>query len=125
MCTAEALNEITSKVVQAARDSLGDKLHKVILYGSYARGDYDDESDIDIMVLADIPLEETNGTRRKIRDRLNRIDMEHDVLLSLRVTSTARFYEFLDVLPFYQNVLRDGVVLYACRRENFTRHIPA
>jgi len=44
MGSRSVLDEITAKVVQAARESLGDKLDKVILYGSYARGDYDDES---------------------------------------------------------------------------------
>ena len=58
MLSPSALTELTSRVVLAARDSLGDKLNKVILYGSYARGDYDDESDIDIMILADIALED-------------------------------------------------------------------
>jgi len=46
MCSQSILNEITNKVVRAARECLGDKLDRVILYGSYARGDYDDESDI-------------------------------------------------------------------------------
>jgi len=113
MCTVSALHEITSKVVQAARDSLGDKLHKAILYGSYARGDQDDESDIDIMILADIPMEEAWRTRTKIRERIPGIDLEYDVVLSLHVTSMATFYEFLEVLPFYQNVQKDGVVLCA------------
>jgi len=113
MCTASALNEITSKVVQAARESLGDKLHKVILYGSYARGDQDDESDIDIMVLADIPMEEAWRARKQIRALLPDIGLEYDVLLSLKITSTETFYGFLDVLPFYQNVVRDGKVLCA------------
>jgi predicted nucleotidyltransferase len=31
---------ISQRVVQAIRDTLDDKLEKVILYGSYARGDY-------------------------------------------------------------------------------------
>ena len=37
------INEITQKVLKAAKDTLGDKLDKVILFGSYARGDYDSE----------------------------------------------------------------------------------
>jgi len=113
MCTATALNDITSRVVQAAKDSLGDKLHKVILYGSYARGDQDEESDIDILVLADIPMEEACDARQDISDLLPGIGLEHGVLVSLHVTSTAIFYRFLSVLPFYQNVHKDGVVLCA------------
>jgi len=113
MCTVSALNEITSRVVQAAKDSLGDKLHKVILYGSYARGDQEDDSDIDILVLADIPMEETDEAGKDIRRRTRGIDMEHDVLLSLFVTSSVTFYRYLKVLPFYQNVQKDGVVLCA------------
>jgi len=113
MCTESALNEITSKVVQAARDSLGDKLHKVILYGSYARGDYDDESDIDIMVLADITMEETNEAYKKIYDLLPDLCLEYGVVVSIQVTSSAMFYAFLNASGFYKNVQKDGMVLCA------------
>ena len=49
------VNEVTQQVVNAAKDTLGDRLNKLILFGSYARGDFDDDSDIDFFVLADIP----------------------------------------------------------------------
>ena len=113
MCSQTTLNQITSKVVQAARDSLGDKLDKVILYGSYARGDYDDDSDIDIMVLADIPLENRGLEREKIRKLIDRIDLELDVVLALNVTDCKTFNRFLQVEPFYQNVAREGVIVSA------------
>jgi len=54
-------NEVSTKV----RSALGDKLNKIILYGSYARGDYDVESDIDIMVLADISENELPTIEKK------------------------------------------------------------
>jgi uncharacterized protein len=53
---------------------LGEKLEKVILFGSYARGDYDEESDIDIMVIADIALGEANETRDKINAKTRDLD---------------------------------------------------
>ena len=113
MCSQTTLNIITDKVVQAARESLGDKLDKVILYGSYARGDYDDESDIDIMVLADIPLVDRGREREKIRKILDYIDLDYDAVLSLNVTDCETFNKFLSVEPFYKRVLSDGVVLRA------------
>ena len=90
---------------------VGDKLDKVILFGSYARGDYDHESDIDIMVLGDIPREACSDIRREIRKTLGGIEIEHDVVLSLAVTDTGSFYKFQEDLPFYSNVLREGVIL--------------
>ena len=41
----------TFTVVGRLVDLLGDMIFKIILYGSYARGDFDSESDIDIMML--------------------------------------------------------------------------
>ena len=113
MCDKATLNYITSKVAQAASDSLGDKLEKVILYGSYAREDYDEESDIDIMVLANIPHEDCWQKRKEIRKLLGMLDVEFDILISLRVTDCSTFYRYLEDLPFYANVLRDGVELSA------------
>jgi len=113
MCSQSILSEITGRVVHAAREYLGDKLDRVILYGSYARGDFDDESDIDILILADIPAGEALKTRHKIRELIGYVDLEYDVLLSLHVTDSAKFNKFANDLPFYMNVLKDGVILSA------------
>ena len=113
MCSKSVLGTITNKVINATRQSLGDKLDKVILYGSYARGDYNDESDIDIMILANIPLEDCGLEREKIRKLLDYIDLNNDIVLSLSVANCDTFYRFLPTEPFYQNVIKDGVLLSA------------
>jgi predicted nucleotidyltransferase len=112
MCPKAVLDEITRRIAGEAKRVLGDRLDKVILYGSYARGDCDDESDIDIMVLADIPREETGRARElfhELTDKLN-VEYEYEYLISLNVTDCATFYEWLNVLPFYKNVINDGVI---------------
>ena len=107
--TDPRIAEISQKVLQAAKDTLGDKLDRVILYGSYARGDYDQESDVDFCILADVPREEATLWRRNISIRIPDIDLEYDILVSLHVISSSMFYNHIDVLPFYMNVLREGV----------------
>ena len=109
--SVNGVNEVTQAVVRASRSVLGDKPDKVILFGSYARGDYDHESDIDIMVLGDIAREECSDIRREIRKVPEGIEIEYDVILSLSVTDTGSFYRFQEDLPFYSNVLREGIIL--------------
>jgi len=114
MCSQSVLSEVTSKITQAARGGLGDKLDKVILFGSYARGDYDDESDIDIMVLADIPAKERWEIYMLHFNKLaSRLGLEKDVYVSVHVQDCASFYRFADDLPFFANVMREGVELGA------------
>jgi len=76
------LKEITSRVVHAAQLSLGDKLDNVILYGSYARGN-NKESDVDFMMLADIPCADRGYERDKICEILGNIELDLDVVLSI------------------------------------------
>ena len=113
MCTQSQLNNILASVAHTARETLGDKLREVILYGSYARGDYDEESDIDIMVLADIPAEECWEYRSRMSEDISRLNLDNDVLLSVAVKDCHTFDKWFSVLPFYQNVRNEGVVISA------------
>ena len=107
------ITEISQKVLQAAKDTLGDKLHKVILYGSYARGDYEEDSDIDFMVLADVPQEDVSRWDSEIYKHLSGIGLEYDIIVSVSVTNRLLFHGYIDILPYYMNINKEGVVLYA------------
>ena len=115
MIESDKLDTIVNEVSERVQEILSDKLKKIILYGSYARGDYEQYSDIDIMVLADI-REDDEDERMDIRNKMVRISsdlgLEYDVLISIIVKNHDFFYSWIDVLPFYRNVLKDGVLLY-------------
>ncbi|MDD6491617.1 MAG: nucleotidyltransferase domain-containing protein [Firmicutes bacterium] len=65
MCSQSELQTVTRSVVKAAVELLEEKIYKIILYGSYARGDFDSESDIDIMILLDCTQEEVKNTESR------------------------------------------------------------
>lgn len=109
MCTKNQLGNILSAVAEQAKVLFEDRLDSVILFGSYARGDYDDESDIDIMILADIDIADVNDYTRRLREKIFHLEIEHDCVLSLCVASQDNFERFKDILPFYRNVLEEGV----------------
>ena len=62
------IDSVIKKFVTQLSELLGNRLKKVILYGSYARGDYDKNSDIDIMILTDFSDDEIIEYRKKVRD---------------------------------------------------------
>jgi predicted nucleotidyltransferase len=113
MCDASKLQEIEKQVVAAVRETLGDKVDQILLYGSFARGDFDAESDIDIMVIANVAPGEASAAEKTLIPAASRIDLDYDVVLSLCVKDSETFYYWANVLPFYKNVLREGVPLVA------------
>ncbi len=92
---------------------LGERVKKVILYGSYARGDYNSDSDIDIMILTDLADNEIDYYRRKISELAYDIDFENnfDIMLSPVIKNIEKFNYWLNALPFYMNVQKEGVIL--------------
>ena len=112
MYTEIQLEQIKNEVSNDIQNALGGKLHKIILYGSYARGDYNEDSDIDIMVLADISASDMSKYRAIINDVANRVSLEYDTLVTISIKNKQIFYNRLEILPFYQNVIKDGVELY-------------
>ena len=106
------LEQIKSEISRDIQSALGSKLHKIILYGSYARGDYNEDSDIDIMVLADFKEVETRVLRTIINDVAHRVSLEYDALVTISLKDTHTFYRYLEVLPYYQNVINEGVEIH-------------
>ena len=112
MCTRNELENILRSFTSESRALFGDKLKDVILYGSYARGDYDDESDIDVLLLVEIAKDELHKYRRPIAQIANNADWEHVTLLSPVVKNYQEFLQYKEVMPFYKNVDREGVRLF-------------
>ena len=107
------ISKITDEVSDRVQEVLGDKLRKIILFGSCARGDFDDESDIDVMVLADVDsVDEFQNFDKAIWDVGWEIGLQHDVMVSVFLKDSSHFSEWMDAMAFYRNVTRDGVVLY-------------
>ena len=105
--THDILLEFTGQVKRI----LGKNLKKVILYGSYARGDYRENSDIDIMILTTLTDEEIRKTKTSIYDLAFDFQMEYGVDISVVIKNEEHFNYWLGALPFYDNVQKEGVVL--------------
>ena len=105
------INVVSQRVFNAAKDVLGDKLDKVYLYGSYARGDHSQESDIDYMIVAKLPQAEACSKHLTISEKLGDTDLEFDVLVSCAVTGSETFYKFQEASVFYRSIIVEGVEL--------------
>jgi predicted nucleotidyltransferase len=83
---------------------------EVILYGSRARGDAEPESDWDLLVLTEEPLELKE--KDKIREALYRLELETDEVLVAFYRSKADWNSPRQkVTAFYENVEREGLRL--------------
>ena len=107
------INNIIHQFTIEVSKILGDRLKKIILYGSYARGDFNKYSDIDIMILTDLSEEEWYNYFKQISDLAYDIEADNnfEITLSPLVKNIDKFNYWLNALPFYTNVQREGVVL--------------
>ena len=109
MCTQTMLTEILDKVVLFLKDIFKDNLTDVILFGSYARGDFDDESDIDILVVANMSSEEMQNCRRELDSLCGEMLLDYGVLVSIIEKDYDTYSRYANILPFYKNIAKEGV----------------
>lgn len=107
------IKNVIQEFVKGVNEILGNRVKKVILYGSYARGDFQKSSDIDIMILTDLNGDELSQYRDKIWDFAYDVEFENnfDITLSPLVKNIDKFNYWLNAMPFYMNVQKEGVIL--------------
>lgn len=109
MCTGAQAIDILGEVYGRSHIIFGNKIKEAYLYGSYARGDYHDESDIDILLVADISQEEISSYRNAVAMLTSELSLQNDITVSVTVKPFEQFRRFSSVLPFYKNVLSEGI----------------
>lgn len=82
----------------------------VILYGSFARGDYREDSDVDLLVLVDQD-KLTRVDVKRIKYPLYDIEFETGTIISPLIFSKHDWEKRHRITPFYENVTREGKVL--------------
>lgn len=77
------MQSLMQQYVSSIREIYGTHLRQVILYGSYARGDYNAESDVDIMILLDLSDMDIKEYRHQLSNMTFDFDMDHNKILSI------------------------------------------
>lgn len=104
-CTIE---EILSELKCQLKEVYKDRLVSIILYGSYARGEATEGSDIDILVvLKECP--DSLKERGKIGDIIWDMDLKYNTVISVIAVDADEFNNRRK--PFFLNVKREGVAL--------------
>ena len=107
----ENIRNIIYRFSQELRRILGDKLTKIIVYGSYARGDFRENSDIDIMILVKMSDEEIRLVKNDIYDLAFEFEINTGIEFSPIIKNEDQYEYWIDTLPFYRNVRDEGVVI--------------
>ena len=105
----ESIVLLTEEFVNRVRDLYGDRLNKVILFGSYARGEQHEDSDVDfLVVLNDL---EVNGFKEIdfMAETAFDLTLKYSISVSAIPTSKDRFIN--QKTPLTINAHEEGILL--------------
>jgi uncharacterized protein (UPF0332 family)/predicted nucleotidyltransferase len=103
--------DVLAEFLSRLREQYGDRIAHVWLFGSKVRGDSDEESDVDLLIVA---RDGDDALQKVIGEIAYELSLEHGVLLCEHVISTWRFAQMrARQEPIYKNIVREGVDLWA------------
>lgn len=109
MLDSEKVDNIIKDVYNAVEKIFPNENPVVILFGSYARGDAAEDSDIDLMVLINASREAISEHNWEMGEAAAEMLLKYDVVVSPIVENKEYFDKNSDVLPFYKNIVKEGV----------------
>ena len=81
------------------------------MYGSYARGDYDSDSDIDIVAIVHGDRKILQEQLKKVWDSSCELELQYETILSPTVIPYKEFQRYQKELPYYRNIAQEGVIV--------------
>jgi predicted nucleotidyltransferase len=102
--------DVLAEFLSRLREQCGKHIAHVWLFGSKARGDSDEESDVDLLIVA---RDGDDALRKVVGEIAYDFSLEHGVLLCEHVVSTWRFAQMRARQELiYKNVVGEGIDLW-------------
>lgn len=103
--TRKRIMRIVKRFSNELRSELGKKILKVVLFGSYARGDFKRDSDVDVFILI---YRRTSEIERKIYEILMRVIWSDNIEVSLKIYDIDEYNRFKDS-DFLSDIMKYGI----------------
>ena len=103
-------DKMREELVQGLTDIFGNNISMIILYGSVARGDATQQSDVDIAIVVKNQMDD--ATKRRFLCWAADLDIRYERVFSIVDILEGNMKKWENVLPYYQNVKKEGIVLW-------------
>lgn len=108
----QTMQNLIDQYVIEIQNLYGIYLRQIILYGSYARGDFRADSDIDIMILLDMSDLESKKYSQQLSYMTYDFNLNHDIDIKPVAKSEEFFKKWVINYPFYASIQKEGIILY-------------
>lgn len=106
------IKTVKTESTYLVRDLMKDDLVEVVLYGSCARGDYTEDSDIDIALLTKSNRLEAKKYNEKLASIATELAMKYCAIVNFVCLPFEEFEEKKDWYPYFRSIATEGEVLY-------------
>lgn len=106
------INKVKQEATEMVKMLMGEELSEVILYGSCARGDYRDDSDIDIALLINCSRMEAKKYDDGLAEISAKLAMKYFVVVNFASLPYDEFLEKRTWYGYFRNIDIEGEVLY-------------
>lgn len=107
----EIINKVKQEVIDSVKALMGADLVEVILYGSCARGDYTEDSDIDIALLTRCDRMEVKKYDAGLAEVGTELAMKYFAVVNFVCLPYQEFSEKRTWYAYFHNIENEGVVL--------------
>lgn len=108
----DTLETVKSVTVEEIPAIMREDCRKIILFGSYARGDFDEQSDVDIAILTNCSREEVKKYDPRIDEIAADLGMDTMAVVNYACLPYSEFEDRKAWYPFFMNIQKEGIVLY-------------
>ncbi len=108
----KTLELVKKAAIKGIPNILHDNCRRIILYGSYARGNFTSDSDVDIAILTSCDREQVKEYNSQIDDLATDIGTDTMAIVNFVCLPLEEYEAKKAWYPYFINIARDGVTLY-------------